>query len=171
MLRKILKALRSALRAMVKALDGTWRTLFGAGAGDIVIDDDHDFVPEEKTVESAGTTPALEEHDLRTDRRRDAALVRIYSMKAVMTGERPELAPCLPRVVRDWLAGLDSGELRMIADATPDAVFSHLGEGPYIQGVHRVQRLQPVPLEMRTGPAVDDDRPRPVADLRAAFGF
>lgn len=175
MLRKILKALRSALRAMAKAIDGTWRYVFGGGGGggDIVMDDDHDAPdPVEKSVENAGTTPSpLDEHDARVDQRRDASLVRIYSMKALMSGERPALAPCLPRIVKEWLRGLDAGQLKMLADATADQVLQHLHKGPYLQGVHRVQRLQPVPLDKKTGPAIDDDEPRDVASLRPAFSF
>jgi hypothetical protein len=170
MLRKILKALSSALRAMVRAIDGTWRHVFGSGGGDLMVDDmqETDADPH-KAVESAGKAPFLNEHDLRTNMRRDAALVRIYCMKAVMTGERPALAPCLPRAVRDWLPGVDAGGLKLIADATADEVLQHLHKGPHLQGVHRVQRLKPVALVMKTGHA--DDVPREVADLRPAFGL
>jgi hypothetical protein len=168
MLGKIMKALRSALRSMMRLLDGTWRYVFGAGGGDIVVDDYEPVV--EKTLENAVNAPAPEEHDLRTDLRRDAALVRIYAMKSVMTGERPASASCLPRIVREWLPGLDAGQLKMLAEANADQVLQHIHQGPYLQGVLRVQRLQPVPLEMQTGPGVDDGGPREIAEVRPAFG-
>ena len=170
MLRKFLKALRSTLRAMMKMLDGTFASVFGGG-GDIVLDDDYDApAPFEKSVENARTTEApIDEHALRTDQRRDAALVRIYSMRALLTGERPALAPCLPRNIRDWLPGLDAGELKLIADATPDQVLQHLHQGPYIPCLRRVQRLQPVALSMEPVPAIGDDEPHEVADLRPVF--
>jgi hypothetical protein len=170
MLRKILRALRAMLMSIVKGLDGVWRYVAGSGGNDVMVDDLVDTeTPEEKAAASAEPPPTLEEHDLRVDRRRDAALVRVYAMKAVMTGERPALAPCLPRVTRDWLAGLDAGELKMLADATADQVFQHIGEGPYLQGCHRVQRLRPLMLPMKTGPGTIGDGPREMNVLRRAL--
>jgi hypothetical protein len=142
--------------------------VFGAGGGDIVVDDYEPSI--EKPVEIVETRAPEEEHDLRTDLRRDAALVRIYAMKAVMTGERSALAPCLPRIVREWLPGLDVGQLRMLADANADQVLQHIHQGPYLTGVHRVQRLQPVALSMEAGPATFDDEPREVDALTPALG-
>jgi hypothetical protein len=173
MLRKILKAIKAAFRTMVRALDGTWKYVFGgSGGGDIMLDDD-DGAPDagEKTLESTGTTPAEpDEHALRTARRRDASLVRTYALTALVDGGRPPLAPCLPRVVRDWLPGLDASDLTLVADATPDQVLTHLAAGPYITGLHWVQRLPPVALDRKTGPVMHDDGRRDVAELRLALG-
>jgi hypothetical protein len=171
-MRRILAALKAALRTMLRMVDGTWKFVFGSGGGDYMIDDD-DGAPdpaEQKSVASAGITQEPDEHDLRLDQRRNASLVRIHAMKAVMSGVRPTMEPCLPRSVREWLPGLSVGELKMLADATPDAVRQHLGSGPYIQGVHMVQRLQPVPLQMKTGP-VDRDEPRDVSVLRPSISL
>jgi hypothetical protein len=155
-------------------VDGTWKFVFGGGGGDYLIDDD-DGAPDphaaEKSVESAGTTPEFDEHAVRTARRRDAALVRTWALTTLTDSKRPPMAPCLPRIVRDWLPGLDASELTLIADATPDQVLQHLATGPYIAGLHRVQRLPPVALDRKTGPVMLDDGPRDVAGLRAAFGF
>jgi hypothetical protein len=171
MLRKILKALKAMLMSFVKGIDGVWRYVAGARGGDVMVDDLVDTeTPAEKAAATADPAPPLEEHDLRVDRRGDAALVRTYAMKAVMTGERPALEPCLPRVTREWLGGLDAGELKMLADATSDQVFQHIGEGPYLQGCHRVQRLRPLKLPMKTGPGTIGDGPREVAVLRRALG-
>jgi hypothetical protein len=172
MLRKILRALKAMLASFAKGIDGVWRFVAGSGGGDVMVDDLVDSeTPAEKAARTAEPPPAIEEHDLRVDRRRDAALVRTYCMRAVMTGERPAMAPCLPRVVKDWLGGLDAGELKMLADATGDQVFQHLGpKGPYLQGLHRVQRLRPLTLPTKTGPGSIGDGPREVAVLRRALG-
>jgi hypothetical protein len=173
-MRRILMALKAMLASFVKGIDGVWRFVFGSGGGgDYMIDDD-DGAPDpaaEKSVESARTTPPEpDEHAVRTARRHDAALVRTWALTTLTDGRRPPLAPCLSRVVRDWLPGLDAGELTLIADATPDQVLQHLATGPYIAGLHRVQRLPPAPLDRKTGPVIDhDDGPRDVADLRAAL--
>jgi len=172
MFAKIAKAIRSALRSMLKMVGGVWTRVFGSAGSDIVIDDDHG-APDlaEKPVENAGTTPAPDEHAERTARRRDASLVRTYALTAIVDGKRPPLAPCLPRIVKDWLPGLAAGDLTLIADATPDQVLQHLHQGPYIQGLHRVRELPPVALDAKTGPAINDDEPRDVAELRPVFGF
>lgn len=170
MLRKILKALRSALRAMVKAIDGTWRTVFGSGGGDIVVDDYEPAM--DKSVESVGTTPApVDEHVLRTESRRDAALVYVYAGKCQLDGVRPPAAPCLPRVTRDWLAGLSLADLRLLTDAGQDGIRAHLSTGPYIQGLHRIRRLPPIALATIPGPAVDHDGPPRNAAVLRALGF
>jgi hypothetical protein len=172
-MRRILAALKAMVRAIVRMVDGTWKFVFGSGGGggDYMIDDD-DYAPDpaevEKSAESVGTSPAPDEHLLRLDQRRDASLVRIHAMKAVMSGVRPAIEPCLPRSVREWLPGLSVGELKMLADATPDQVRAHLNAGPFIQGLYRIQRLQPVRLLMKTGP-VDRDEPRDVSVLRPSI--
>jgi hypothetical protein len=171
MLRKILRALKAMLQAFVRGIDGVWRYVAGTGGGDVMVDDLVDTgTPEEKAASSAEPPPPLEEHDLRVDRRRDAALVRTYCMRTVMTGERPALEPCLPRVIKEWLGGLGAGEIKMLADATADQVFQHVGTGPYLQGCHRVQRLRPLTLPTKTGPGTIGDGPRQVNVLRRALG-
>jgi hypothetical protein len=92
-------------------------------------------------------------------------------MTALVDRVRPPLAPCLARIVREWLPGLSAGDLEMVADATPDQVLQHLNEGPYIQGLHRVQRLQPAPLYVKKTGLVNDDEPCEVADLKPAFSL
>ena len=166
-----MKAIKAAMRSMLKAIGGAWSVLFGSGGGDIVIDDDYDAPDSaEKAVESAGTSPDPDEHMLRTALRRDASLVRTYAFTALVDGKRPALAPALSRIAKDWLPGLTTSDLTLIADATPDQVLQHMHEGPYIEGLHRLRKLPPVPLAMKTGPVTGGDEPRPVASLRPAFG-
>jgi hypothetical protein len=172
MFAKMIKAVRSALRSMLKMVGGVWTRVFGSTAGDVVIDDDHG-TPDlaEKGVENAATTPVPDEHDLRTARRRDAAVVRTYALTALVDGKRPPTAPCLSRPLRAWLLGLTASDLALIADATPDQVLQHLHRGPYIQSLHRVRELPPVALNAKTGPAVNDGEPRDAVELRPACGF
>jgi hypothetical protein len=146
MLRKILKAMRAALRSMARPIDGTWRWVFGSG-GDVQVIDDDDGLPApdaqpEKTVEKS-----LADHDLRLAQRRDAALIYSYAAKCQLDGVRPEMPPCLSRALRSWLPGLTVYDLKALTDAGVDGIRAHISEGPYIAGVHRVHALPPLILE------------------------
>lgn len=172
MLRKILKALRAALRSIVRMFDGTWRYVFGAGGGDIVVDDLDPTAPDtlEKTVESVGTT-GKSEHLVRTEERRDAALVFAYAGRCQIDGVRPPLALCLPRIVREWLPGLTLHDMKLLTNAGQDGIRTHLREGPYIQGLYRVRRMPPIALETIPGQTINQDGPPRNVESSPALGF
>jgi hypothetical protein len=149
MFRSILRSLKAALRAMACLVGGVWTSVFGGGGGDVIIDDD-DGLPApdaqpEKTVENY----ALADHDLRLAQRRAAALIYAYAADAQVDGVRPEMPPGLSRAVKAWLPGLTLHDLRALTEAGRNGIRAHIGKGPYIAGVHRVNPLPPVTLEER----------------------
>ena len=151
MLRKLLKALKTALRSMMKMLSGAWAGVFGGGGGeDIVIDDDNEpaETPAENSVENE--PDPMDNYTERLVLQRQTAAIITYACDADVDGKRPTPSPCLSRIQKSWLAGLGAGDLRLIADSDREVVCRHIGSGPHIQGLFQVRELPPVVLQPLT---------------------
>jgi hypothetical protein len=113
------------------------------------VDDDYSEdapeAPQEKAEESLD--PLAEYHEHLAMQRQAAAIVT-YACDADVDGKRPTPSPCLSKLQVSWLGGLGAGDLRAIADSEREAVFNHIGSGPYIQGLMRtgVAAGRPAPL-------------------------
>jgi hypothetical protein len=169
-MRKILNAIKAALRAMMRALGGAWATLFGGGAGeDVVIDDDHEpaDAPSENLVEKEPDPMA--DYKERLERQRQAAAIFTYACDADVDGKRPVPAPCLTRLQRSWLGGLGAGELCLIADSDRESVWSHIGSGPFIEGLVRVCELPPLVLQPLKECGRDEEMPAWKTESTPAF--
>jgi hypothetical protein len=148
LMRKILNAIKAALRAMMRALGGAWAALVGGGGGeDVVIDDDHEPVdaPSENSV--VNEPDPMADYKERLEMQRQAAAIITYACDADVDGKRPVTAPCLTRLQKSWLGGLGAGDLRLIADSDRESVCSHIGSGPFIHSLLQVQELPPLVLQ------------------------